>query len=88
MNMKELALKLHNTYKNNSKVRLILDTTGNNVTKESVTKFKAVCDRFENQADEKLVETIIIVDGKLKRMMMSAFIKVFNTKGKVKVVEK
>ena len=88
MDLKLLALKIQETYKNNDKVRMILDTTGSDITKESVMKFKQVFDKFEDQAKKKLVETIIIVDGKLKKILLQTCIKFFKTNGPVKIIEK
>ena len=45
-------------------------------------------DKFEDQAQKKLVETIIIVDGKLKKILLQTCIKFFKTNGPVKIIEK
>ena len=88
MDLKDLALQIQEVYKNNDNVRMILDTKGSDITKESIMKFKKVFDKFEDQAKEKLQETIIVVDSKLKKILLQTCIQFFKTNGTVKIIQK
>ena len=86
MDVKELYLKLQKAYKENDKIRYVLDTRGGSVSMSIVQKFKKVFDKFEDQAKEKLVETVILVDDGVKKMMMKSYIKIFNSDNKIKIM--
>ena len=86
MDLKQLYVKLQEAYKNNDKIRYVLDTRGGTVSMNIMKKFKTVFDKFENQAKEKLVETVILVDGGMKKMLMKSYIKIFNSDNKITIV--
>ncbi len=86
MDMKELYLRLQRAYQENDKIRYVLDTRGGSVSMGIMQKFKTVFDKFETQAKEKLVETVILVDDGVKKMMMKSFIKIFNSDNKIKIM--
>ena len=86
MDLKEVYLKLQEAYKNNDKIRYVLDTKGGKISIEIMKKFKLVFDKFESQAKEKLVETIIIVDGGLKKILMKSYIRIFNSDDKIRII--
>ena len=88
MDLKELALRIHNTYKDSEKVKFILDTSGSDITKDSIMKFKSVFDKFEKQAEKKLVETVIIVDGNWKKILLQSCTRFFKTNGILRIVDK
>ena len=78
MDLEKLCNKLHVSYTDHSKIRYILDTSGSGFSKSSMDRLKKVFDKFEDQAQKKLVETCIIVDGELKRIAIKSYVKVFN----------
>lgn len=86
MDVKELYLKLQKAYQENDKIRYVLDTRGGSVSMGIMQKFKAVFDKFETQAKEKLAETVILVDGGMKKMLMKSYIKIFNSDNKIKIM--
>lgn len=86
MDMKELYLRLQKAYKENDKIRYVLDTRGGSVSLGIMQRFKVLFDKFEDQAKEKLVETVILVDGGVKKMVMKSYIKIFNSDNKIKIM--
>ena len=86
MDLEELEKKLQEYYNNNEKIRYILDTSGSGFSRGAMDRLKKVFDKFQSQADVKLYETCIIVDGKLKRMGIKSYVKLFNSKGNVRVI--
>tara|TARA_B100000900_G_C19932628_1_gene454293 strand:+ start:181 stop:477 length:297 start_codon:yes stop_codon:yes gene_type:complete len=86
MDVKELYLKLQKAYKENDKIRYVLDTRGGSVSMGIMQKFKKVFDKFEDQAKGKLTETVILVDDGVKKMMMKSYIKIFNSDNKIKIL--
>ena len=86
MNTEELALKLKKCYNEHDRIRYILDTCGSGVSNRAMNKLKKVFDKFEKQAEEKLIETCIVVDGDVKRFMIKSFVKLFNSKDNVRVI--
>jgi len=86
MDIKRLYLKLQEAYKNNDKIRYVLDTRGGDISLSNMQKFKALFDKFQDQAKEKLVETRILVEDGMKKMMMRSFVKIFNSDNKIKIM--
>ena len=86
MDVKELYLKLQKAYKENDKIRYVLDTRGSSVSMGIMQKFKTIFDKFENQAKEKLVETVILVEDGMKKMLVKSYIKIFNSDNKIKIM--
>jgi hypothetical protein len=84
--LERLAKKLQESYDNHEKIRYILDTCGSGFSRGAMDRLKKVFDKFQVQADEKLHETCIIVDGELKRMAIKSYVKLFNSKGDVRVI--
>tara|TARA_R110002110_G_C13035883_1_gene679299 strand:- start:64 stop:360 length:297 start_codon:yes stop_codon:yes gene_type:complete len=86
MDVKNLYLKLQKAYQEHDKIRYVLDTRGGSVSMGIMQKFKYVFDKFETQAKEKLVETVILVDDGVKKMLMKSYIKIFNSDNKIKIM--
>ncbi len=86
MDIKDLYQKLQKAYKENDKIRYVLDTRGGSVSMGIMKKFKIVFDKFEAQAKEKLVETVILVDDGMKKILMKSYIKIFNSDNKIKII--
>ena len=86
MDVKNLYLKLQKAYQEHDKIRYVLDTRGGSVSMSIMQKFKTVFDKFEVQAKEKLVETVILVDDGVKKMLMKSYIKIFNSDNKIKIM--
>lgn len=86
MDIKKLYLKLQEAYRDNDKIRYVLDTRGGDITLSNMQKFKSLFDKFQDQAKEKLVETCILVEDGMKKMMMRSFIKIFNSDNKIRIV--
>ena len=86
MDMTELYLKLKESYENNEKIRYVLDTRGGSVSLDIMKKFKVVFDKFEDRAKKQLVETVILVDGGMKKMLMKSYIKIFNSNNNIKIL--
>ena len=86
MDMTELYLKLKESYENNEKIRYVLDTRGGSVSLDIMKRFKVVFDKFEDRAKKQLVETVILVDGGMKKMLMKSYIKIFNSNNNIKIL--
>ena len=86
MDLEKLFDKLNISYNSHSRIRYILDTSGSGFSRSSMDRLKKVFDRFEDQAQEKLIETCIVVDGDLKRMAIKSYVKLFNSNGNVRVI--
>ena len=86
MDLKQVCLKLKEAYDTHSKVRYVLDTRGGAISLENMKRFKTVFDKFESRAKEKLVETVILVDGGFKKMLMKSYIKIFNSDDKIRII--
>ena len=84
--MTELYLKLKESYENNEKIRYVLDTRGGSVSLDIMKRFKVVFDKFEDRAKKQLVETVILVDGGMKKMLMKSYIKIFNSNNNIKIL--
>ena len=75
MNAQKLYDSVCKAYHENERVRFIFDTTGSSVEVNDMKNMKKVFDQLEEETKKKLEETCIIVDGDLKRNVISAFLK-------------
>jgi len=78
--------KIKNSYENNDRVRFIFDTTGSSVRVSDMNKVKQVFDKLEELTKIKLEETCIIVDGDIKRTIISTFIQSIKQKRPVRIL--
>jgi|TARA_R110000868_G_scaffold151912_6_gene376496 hypothetical protein len=78
--------KIKNSYENNDKVRFIFDTTGSSVNVSDMNKVKQVFEKLEELTKIKLEETCVIVDGDIKRTIISTFIQSIKQKKPVRIL--
>ena len=78
--------KLKTSYEENDKVRFIFDTSGSNVNISDMNKVKQVFDKLEGLTEIKLEETCIIVDGEIKKKVISTFIQSIKQKKPVRIL--
>lgn len=86
MDLERLAKKLEESYTKHDRIRYVLDTCGSGFSRGAMDRLKKVFDKFQAQADIKLYETCIVVDGEIKRMAIKSYVKLFNSKGNVRVI--
>ena len=75
MDAQELFNNVCKAYHDHGRVRFIFDTTGSSVEVNDMKNMKKVFDQLEEQTQQKLEETCIIVDGDFKRNVISTFLK-------------
>jgi hypothetical protein len=75
MDAQDLFNNVCKAYHDHDRVRFIFDTTGSSVEVNDMKNMKKVFDQLEEQTQQKLEETCIIVDGDFKRNVISAFLK-------------
>jgi hypothetical protein len=78
--------KIKKSYEDNERVRFIFDTTGSNANMGDMNKVKAVFDKLEELTKIKLEETCIIVDGDIKRTIISTFVQSVKNKKPVRIL--
>ena len=86
MDTEKFYHKIKTSYENNEKVRFIFDTTGSSVNVADMNKVKQVFDKLEELTKIKLEETCIIVDGDIKRTIISTFVQSIKQKKPVKIL--
>lgn len=86
MDVNVLEERLRTTYSENESIRYILDTCDSSLSPSTMNKFKAVFDKFKKEEDQKLKETFIITDSKLKKMMLKSYITVFNNNNNINII--
>lgn len=78
--------KIKTSYENNNRVRFIFDTTGSSVSMKDMNRVKQVFDKLEDLTKIKLEETCIIVDGDIKKTIISTFIQSIKQKRPVRII--
>ena len=86
MDIDKFYQKIKTSYEEYDKVRFIFDTSGSSVSVADMNKVKQVFDKLEELTKIKLEETCIIVDGDIKRTIISTFIKSIKQKRPVKII--
>lgn len=86
MSPEDFYNQVKTAYDNNEKVRFIFDASGSNVSIEDMNKIKNVFDRLEKETKEKLEETCIIIEGDIKRTIVSTFINSIKSKKPVRIL--
>tara|TARA_R110002126_G_scaffold74944_1_gene186704 strand:+ start:169 stop:465 length:297 start_codon:yes stop_codon:yes gene_type:complete len=86
MDTEKFYQKIKNSYENNDKVRFIFDTTGSSVNVSDMNKVKQVFEKLEELTKIKLEETCVIVDGDIKRTIISTFIQSIKQKKPVRIL--
>ncbi len=86
MDTEKFYHKIKTSYENNDKVRFIFDTTGSSVNVSDMNKVKQVFDKLEELTKIKLEETCIIVDGDIKRTIISTFVQSIKQKKPVRIL--
>lgn len=86
MDVDKFYQKVKKSYEDNERVRFIFDTTGSSVNMGDMNKVKAVFDKLEELTKIKLEETCIIVDGDIKRTIISTFVQSVKNKKPVRIL--
>lgn len=86
MDFDKFYQKVKKSYEDNERVRFIFDTTGSSVNMGDMNKVKAVFDKLEELTKIKLEETCIIVDGDIKRTIISTFVQSVKNKKPVRIL--
>jgi hypothetical protein len=86
MDTEKFYHKIKTSYENHDRVRFIFDTTGSSVNISDMNKVKQVFDKLEELTKIKLEETCIIVDGDVKRTIISTFIQSIKQKRPVRIL--
>ena len=86
MDIESFYQKIKSSYEENDKVRFIFDTSGSNVNISDMNKVKQVFDKLEKLTEIKLEETCIIVDGEVKKKIISAFVQSIKQKKPVRIL--
>jgi len=86
MDIDKFYQKIKKSYEDNDRVRFIFDTSGSSVSVGDMNNVKQVFDRLEDLTKIKLEETCIIVDGDIKRTIISTFIQSIKQKRPVRII--
>ena len=86
MDIEKFYQKIKKSYEDYSRVRFIFDTSGSSVNIADMNKVKQVFDRLEEFTKIKLEETCIIVDGDIKKTIISTFIQSIKQKRPVRII--
>jgi hypothetical protein len=86
MDIDNFYQKIKKSYEENERVRFIFDTSNSNVNIADMNKVKQVFDKLEALTEIKLEETCIIVDGELKKQIITTFIKSIKQKRPVRIL--
>ena len=86
MDVEKFYNKVKKSYEENEKVRFIFDTTGSSVNMGDMNKVKGVFDKLEDLTKIKLEETCVIVDGDIKRTIISTFVQSVKNKKPVRIL--
>lgn len=86
MDVEKFYNKVKKSYEENERVRFIFDTTGSSVNMGDMNKVKGVFDKLEDLTKIKLEETCVIVDGDIKRTIISTFVQSVKNKKPVRIL--
>jgi len=86
MDVDKFYQKVKKSYEENERVRFIFDTTGSSVNMGDMNKVKTVFDKLEDLTKIKLEETCVIVDGDIKRTIISTFVQSVKNKKPVRIL--